>query len=102
MTETKAYLTERFHIAIAFATELHKDQTRKSTKITYTSHPFGVASLVLEANGDEDRAIASLLCEIPEDCGGEPRLREIAEMFGLRVEKIARRRLPTLCLYWRS
>jgi (p)ppGpp synthase/HD superfamily hydrolase len=75
---------------MAYATELHKDQTRKSTTITYISHPFGVASLVLEANGDEDQAIAALLHDIPEDCGGEPRLREIAEMFGPRVEKIVR------------
>ena len=90
MTEPKTYLTERFHKAMTYATELHKDQTRKSTTITYISHPFGVASLVLEANGDEDQAIAALLHDIPEDCGGEPRLREIAEMFGARVEKIVR------------
>jgi (p)ppGpp synthase/HD superfamily hydrolase len=75
---------------MAYATELHKDQTRKSTTITYISHPFGVASLVLEANGDEDQAIAALLHDIPEDRGGEPRLLEIAEMFGARVEKIVR------------
>ena len=90
MTEPKTYLTERFHRAMAYATELHKDQTRKSTTITYISHPFGVASLVLEANGDEDQAIAALLHDIPEDCGGEPRLREISEMFGPRIEKIVR------------
>lgn len=90
MAEPKTYLTERFHRAMAYATELHKDQTRKSTTITYIGHPFGVASLVLEANGDEDQAIAALLHDIPEDCGGEPRLREIAEMFGPRVEKIVR------------
>ena len=90
MTEPKTYLTDRFHKAMAYATGLHKDQTRKSTTITYISHPFGVASLVLEANGDEDQAIAALLHDVPEDCGGEPRLREIAEMFGTRVEKIVR------------
>ena len=90
MTEPKTYLTERFHKAMAYATELHKDQTRKSTTITYISHPFGVASLVLEANGDEDQAIAALLHDIPEDRGGEPRLSEIAELFGARVEKIVR------------
>jgi len=90
MAEPKTYLTERFHRAMAYATELHKDQSRKSTTITYISHPFGVASLVLEANGDEDQAIAALLHDIPEDCGGEARLLEIAEMFGSRVEKIVR------------
>jgi (p)ppGpp synthase/HD superfamily hydrolase len=90
MTAPKTYLTERFHKAMAYATEHHKDQVRKSTTITYISHPFGVASLVLEANGDEDQAIAALLHDIPEDRGGEPRLLEIAEMFGARVEKIVR------------
>jgi len=84
------YLSERFQKAMAYATELHKDQTRKSTDITYICHPFGVASLVLEAGGDEDQAIAALLHDIPEDCGGEPRLMEILEMFGPRVEKIVR------------
>jgi (p)ppGpp synthase/HD superfamily hydrolase len=84
------YLTDRFQKAMAYATEFHKDQTRKSTAITYICHPFGVASLVLEAGGDEDQAIAALLHDIPEDCGGEPRLKEISEMFGLRVEKIVR------------
>jgi (p)ppGpp synthase/HD superfamily hydrolase len=84
------YLTDRFQKAMAYATELHKDQTRKSTAITYICHPFGVASLVLEAGGDEDQAIAALLHDIPEDCGGEPRLQEISEMFGARVEKIVR------------
>lgn len=84
------YLTERFQKAMAYATDLHKDQTRKSTHITYICHPFGVASLVLEAGGDEDQAIAALLHDIPEDCGGETRLKEISEMFGPRVEKIVR------------
>lgn len=90
MTAPKTYLTERFHQAMVYATELHKNQSRKGATITYISHPFGVASLVLEANGDEDQAIAALLHDIPEDCGGEPRLREISEMFGPRVEKIVR------------
>lgn len=84
------YLTERFQKAMAYAIDLHKDQPRKGTDITYICHPFGVASLVLEAGGDEDQAIAALLHDIPEDCGGEPRLKEISEMFGSRVEKIVR------------
>ena len=46
------YLTDRFQKAMAYATELHKDQSRKSTAITYICHPFGVASLVLEAGGE--------------------------------------------------
>lgn len=90
MTEPETYLSDRFQKAMAYATKLHKNQARKGTTITYISHPIGVASLVLEADGDEDQAIAALLHDIAEDCGGEPRLKEIAEMFGSRVEKIVR------------
>jgi len=84
------YLTDRFFKAMAYATEAHKEQVRKSTDIAYISHPFGVASLVIEAGGDEDQAIAGLLHDVAEDCGGEPRLVEIAELFGDRVAHIVR------------
>ena len=84
------YLSQKFFEAVKYATELHKDQTRKSTDITYISHPFGVAALVLEAGGDEDQAIGALLHDIAEDCGGEIRLTEIKEKFGARVEAIVR------------
>jgi len=49
---------------------------------------MAVASLVLEAGGDEDMAIAALLHDVVEDCGGMPRLREIRKQFGARVAKI--------------
>ena len=84
------YLTDRFFQAMAYATDAHKGQVRKSTNIAYISHPFGVASLVIEALGDEDQAIAGLLHDVAEDCGGEPRLAEIAELFGDRVAHIVR------------
>ena len=83
-------LTSRFFYAIAYAAEAHKSQVRKSTNITYISHPFGVAALVLEAGGDEDQAIAGLLHDVAEDCGGEPRIKEISDLFGSRVAHIVR------------
>jgi (p)ppGpp synthase/HD superfamily hydrolase len=83
-------LTSRFFYAIAYAAEAHKEQVRKSTNIAYISHPFGVASLVLEAGGDEDQAIAALLHDVAEDCGGESRITEIAGLFGPRVAHIVR------------
>ena len=49
---------------------------------------MGVASLVLEFGGDEDLAIAALLHDVVEDCGGAPMLREIRRRFGSRVAKI--------------
>jgi (p)ppGpp synthase/HD superfamily hydrolase len=84
------YLTDRFFDAMKYATFWHKDEVRKSTSIPYISHPFGVAALVLEALGDEDQAIAALLHDIAENCGGEARLAEIAQQFGPRVEHIVR------------
>ena len=90
LQEPHVLVTDRFFTAMAYAAEAHKDQVRKSTNIAYISHPFGVASLVLEARGDEDQAIAGLLHDVAEDCGGEERLTEIAALFGDRVAKIVR------------
>ena len=83
-------LTDRFSSAVKYAAEAHAEQVRKSTNIAYISHPLGVAALVVEAGGDEDQAIAGLLHDVAEDCGGEPRLAEIAELFGDRVAHIVR------------
>lgn len=73
-----------------YANAQHAGQIRKGTNIAYISHPFGVAGLIIEAGGDEDQAIGGLLHDVAEDCGGEPRLREIKKKFGTRVETIVR------------
>ena len=83
-------LSEQFFKAVQYATEQHANQTRKSTDIPYICHPLGVASLVIESGGDEDQAIVALLHDVAEDCGGEPRLVEIEQIFGLRVAEIVR------------
>ena len=46
---------------------------------------MSVCSLVLEAGGDEDQAIAALLHDAVEDQGGLPTLATIRHMFGDRV-----------------
>ncbi len=84
------HLTARYVQALEYAIEWHGYQHRKSTEIPYISHPLGVSSLILEAMGDEDQAIAGLLHDIPEDCGGEPRLVEIQKLFGDRVAELVR------------
>jgi (p)ppGpp synthase/HD superfamily hydrolase len=81
-------LGPRFLHAIAFAADKHKGQTRKASTIPYIAHLMGVASLVLEAGGDEDLAIAALLHDVVEDCGGAPMLREVRRRFGHRVAAI--------------
>ena len=88
--EPNVRLGPRYFEAVAYASGLHASQTRKGTAIPYVSHLLGVSSLVLEALGDEDQAIAALLHDAAEDCGGEPRLVEIEQMFGPRVASIVR------------
>lgn len=53
--------------------------------IPYIAHLMSVCSLVLEAGGDEDQAIAALLHDAVEDQGGLPTLATIRHMFGDRV-----------------
>ena len=81
-------LGPRFLKAFAFATQKHSGQTRKASTIPYIAHLMGVASLVLEAGGDEDLAIAALLHDVVEDCGGAPMLKEVRRKFGRRVATV--------------
>lgn len=78
----------RLQRAFRYAAEKHDGQTRKQSAVPYISHLMAVASLVLDAGGDEDMAIAALLHDVVEDCGGLPRLREVRKQFGRRVAKI--------------
>ena len=81
-------LGPRFERALVFATQKHAGQHREGTTVPYVAHLLGVANLVLEAGGDEDLAIAALLHDVVEDCGGAPMLREIRRRFGSRVAHI--------------
>jgi (p)ppGpp synthase/HD superfamily hydrolase len=86
--QRKIKLGPRFLRAFEFAAEKHEHQTRKASTIPYIAHLMGVASLVLEAGGDEDLAIAALLHDVVEDCGGAPMLQEVRRKFGDRVAKV--------------
>jgi (p)ppGpp synthase/HD superfamily hydrolase len=81
-------LGPRFVRAFTFAAEKHKGQMRKASTIPYITHLMGVASLVLEAGGDEDLAIGALLHDVVEDCGGATMLKEVRRRFGKRVAKV--------------
>lgn len=78
----------RFSAALSLANELHGSQKRKGTTIPYVSHLLAVASLVIEAGGDEDTAIAALLHDTMEDQGGRPMLDRIRARFGPKVADI--------------
>jgi (p)ppGpp synthase/HD superfamily hydrolase len=77
-----------FAKAVAYAVEAHGDQTRKGTDIPYAAHLLAVCALVLEAGGSEVQAIAALLHDTAEDCGGQPRLDDIRSRFGDAVASI--------------
>src|SRR5256714_5576656 len=81
-------LGPRFLRAFLFAAEKHAGQARKASTIPYIAHLMGVASLVLEAGGDEDLAIAALLHDVAEDCGGVPMLKEVRRRFGKRMANV--------------
>ncbi len=81
-------LGPRFRRAFLFAAEKHAAQARKASTIPYIAHLMGVASLVLEFGGDEEMAIAALLHDAVEDCGGIAVLKEVRRRFGRRVAKI--------------
>ena len=81
-------LTARYAHAVEYAGVIHATQTRNGTNIAYISHLLGVSSLVLEAGGNEDEAIAGLLHDAVEDCGGLPRLADVRARFGDRVADI--------------
>ena len=83
-----AKLGSRFLRAFAFASRQHSGQTRKASTIPYIAHLMGVASVVLEAGGDEDLVIAALLHDVVEDCGGAPMLKQVRRRFGKRVADI--------------
>jgi (p)ppGpp synthase/HD superfamily hydrolase len=81
-------LTDRYAQAVAYASTIHATDTRKGTSIAYMSHLLGVSSLVIEAGGNEDEAIAGLLHDAVEDAGGIPRLEDIRARFDDRVAEI--------------
>ena len=79
-------LTDRFVEALEFALRAHGDQRRKGGDIPYVAHLLGVSSLVLEAGGDEDMAIAGLLHDTIEDT--DVTVEELQAAFGQRVRSI--------------
>jgi (p)ppGpp synthase/HD superfamily hydrolase len=82
-------LSPKFDAALAYAADLHRNQTRKGpARIPYIAHLISVSALVLEAGGTETQAVAALLHDGPEDQGGEATLAEIERRFGSEVAAI--------------
>src|SRR5438477_638714 len=81
-------LSEKFEEALIYATRAHGNQMRKKTGIPYIAHILGVTAIALEYSANETEAIAALLHDTVEDCGGAERLRDIRERFGNDVARI--------------
>ncbi len=81
-------LGPRFEQALVYAATLHSGQVRKSTPIPYISHVLAVTAIALEHGANEDQAIAALLHDVVEDCGGKPRLADVRHRFGETVAEI--------------
>jgi (p)ppGpp synthase/HD superfamily hydrolase len=81
-------LSRQFEKALVYATRAHSDQTRKKTGIPYIAHILGVTAIAMEYGANEIEAIAALLHDAVEDCGGAKRLRDIERKFGKTVTKI--------------
>jgi len=74
--------------ACAYAVVAHAAQLRKGTTVPYASHVLAVGAHVLEHGGTTEQAIAGLLHDVVEDCGGPPRLAEVREVFGDAVSEL--------------
>ncbi len=81
-------LSRRFDEALSVASELHRAQLRKGTRVPYLAHLLAVASIALEYGADEDQAIAALLHDAVEDQGGADTLGLIRARFGEQVALI--------------
>ncbi|WP_448618267.1 HD domain-containing protein [Geodermatophilus sp. URMC 65] len=86
-------LSQRFDEALLFASQHHRQQLRKGSRVPYMTHLMSVSALVMEHGGSEDQAIAALLHDAVEDAPagtGGAVLAEIRSTFGDAVADIVR------------
>ena len=81
-------LSPKFEEALVYATRVHGGQLRKKTQIPYIGHLLGVTAIAMEYGANETEAVAALLHDAVEDCGGPERQRDIEEKFGREVGEI--------------
>jgi (p)ppGpp synthase/HD superfamily hydrolase len=81
-------LSGRFEKALTYATRIHGGKLRKKTRVPYIAHILGVTAIAMEYGANETEAIAALLHDAVEDCGGAKRLGDIERKFGKTVAQI--------------
>jgi (p)ppGpp synthase/HD superfamily hydrolase len=79
-------LGHKFTRALEFACAAHADQTKKGTNTPYAAHLLGVASLVLEAGGDQNEAVAAVLHDTLEDT--DTTRKQLRKRFGRTVARV--------------
>lgn len=79
-------LGAKFEKALMTAAKLHQCQIRKTGEIPYIAHLLAVSSLVLEAGGTEDEAIAALFHDLVEDVDVQP--ESLIEDWGYEIYSI--------------
>ena len=79
-------LSPKFALALQFANEIHGTQQRKGLGAPYISHLMAVSASVLEHGGNEAEAIAALLHDAAEDCGGLPMLDGDIQYLGRSIK----------------
>ncbi len=85
-------LGPKFSDAVALAAEIHRNQSRKGTRVPYIAHVLAVAAIALEHGASEEEAIAALLHDAIEDAPaslGAATVRSWVEFsFGETVRRI--------------
>jgi guanosine-3',5'-bis(diphosphate) 3'-pyrophosphohydrolase len=80
-----AQSSERVRLALELATEIHKNDIRRTTGEPYVNHSIAVAEILRKWGGDEDMVVTGLLHDTWEDHPDLISLEQIKEMYGERV-----------------
>ncbi len=83
-------LTTRYSDTLKWICEIHAEQRRRLHQDPYVGHLLRVGGMVLEWVTDEDEALAALLHDAAEDCGGQKMLDEIQLRYGEKVARLVR------------
>ncbi|HEY5714214.1 MAG TPA: HD domain-containing protein [Candidatus Gracilibacteria bacterium] len=94
------FLTSRLSAAIAFASQKHDGQRRKSDGYPFIAHPFAVASILIKYGADESTIIAGLLHDTLEDTDCSP--EELEFTFGPNVLRMVEDVSENKSLKWKD
>ena len=88
----------KLEAAIHYATDCHKGQTRKGTKIPFIMHPLEVMQILQGMDADTNLLIAGLLHDVVEDTNST--IEEINDIFGDDVAELVGRHTEDKTKSW--